>query len=131
MATKDIQSRLVTRLGVPSMHELSVTQQILDIALAQAEAAAGTRITRINLVIGDMSSIIDDCVQFYFDFLSQDSIAGGATLSFKRIPLQVRCRHCQLSFTPDGASWSCPQCRQWDVEIVAGNEFYLESIEVE
>ena len=115
----------------PPVHELSVTQQILNIALEKAKAAGGTRITRINLVIGDMSSIIDDCVQFYFDFLSQDSIARGATLCFDRIPMQVRCRHCGISFTPDGASWSCPQCHQWDVEIVAGKEFYLDSIEVE
>ena len=113
------------------MHELSITQQVLDIALERANAAGGTRVTRINLVIGDMASIIDDCVQFYFDFLSQDSIAQGAVLSFKRIPMQVRCRHCGNTFTPDGAAWSCPQCQQWDVEIVAGNEFFLESLEVE
>ena len=113
------------------MHELALTQQILDIAVKKAGEAGAATIKRINLVVGDMSSVMDDCVQFYFDFLSQDSIARGAQLFFKRIPFQVRCRHCGHAFSPEGEAWSCPQCREWNVEIIAGNEFYLDSIEVE
>jgi len=113
------------------MHELSVVQGMLDIALQKAGEAQASRITGINLVIGELSSIVDDCVQFYFDFLSRDSIASGATLSFTRIPMQVRCRNCGHSFSPDKSLWSCPQCGEWDVEIMAGQEFYIDSIEVE
>ena len=113
------------------MHELSVTQQILDIALEKAKTAKAEKITKINLVIGEMTGIVDDCVQFYFDFLSKDNIASGTTLSLKRIPMQVRCRKCGFSFSPDKSLWSCPQCNQWDVEVVAGREFYIDSIEVE
>ncbi len=113
------------------MHELSVTQSILDIALEKARESQASRIKRINLVVGELSSIVDDCVQFYFDFVSSDSIASGAALSFTRIPAQVRCRNCGLSFSPDKSSWSCPQCSKWDAEIIAGNEFYIDSIEVE
>jgi len=113
------------------MHELSVTQGILDIALEKAREAQASRIARINLVVGELSSIVDDCVQFYFDFLSEGSIAKGATLSFTRIPMQVRCRNCGLSFSPDKSSWNCPQCDKWDVEVIAGREFYIDSIEVE
>ncbi len=113
------------------MHELSVTQGMLDIVLKKAEEAQASRITRVNLVIGEMSGLVDDCVQFYFDFLSQDSIASGAKLSFKRIPMRVRCRQCDFSFSPDKMLWSCPQCDAWDVEITAGKEFYVDSLEVE
>ena len=113
------------------MHELSVTQGMLDIVLEKAGEAQASRITGINLVIGEMSSIVDDCVQFYFDFLSRDSIASGATLSFARIPMRVKCRNCQLSFTPEKSVWSCPRCGEWDVEVIAGREFYIDSIEVE
>ena len=113
------------------MHELSVTQGILDIALEKAREAQAARITGINLVVGEMSSILDDCVQFYFDFLSRDSIASGAVLSFNRIPMQVCCRNCGLTFSPDKWPWTCPQCSQWSAELVAGQEFYIDSIEVE
>ena len=113
------------------MHELGVTQSMLDIALGKAKEAQASRITRINLVIGELASIVDDCLQFYFDFLSEDTIASGAALSFERIPMQVHCRNCGLSFSPDKSSWSCPQCSEWNVEVVAGQEFYIDSIEVE
>ncbi len=113
------------------MHELSVTQGVLDIALEKAKEVRASRITGINLVIGEMSSIVDDCVQFYFDFLSKDSIAHDARLSFNRIPMQVRCRSCGLSFSPDKSIWSCPRCSKWEVEVIAGQEFYIDSIEVE
>ncbi len=113
------------------MHELSITQEIINIAVEKAKIASAEKITQINLVIGEMSGVVDDCVQFYFDFLSKDSIASGAALSFQRIPMQVRCRRCGSSFSPDKSVWSCPRCREWDVEITAGREFYLDSIEVE
>ncbi len=113
------------------MHELSLTQQVLDIAIKKASEAGATTIKSINLVIGDMSSVVDDCVQFYFDLLSRDSIASGAQLSFQRVPMTVRCRYCRYEFNPAGEDWKCPQCQEWDVEIIAGKDFYLESIEVE
>jgi len=113
------------------MHELSVTQGMLDIVMEKATEAQAKRVTGINLVVGELSSIVDDCVQFYFDFLSEGSIASGATLSFTRIPMKVRCRNCGLSFTPDKSSWSCPHCGEWNVEVIAGYEFYIDSIEVE
>ena len=113
------------------MHELGVTQEVLDIALDKAGEAQASRITKINLVIGEMSSIVDDSVQFYFDFLSQDSIARDARLSFRRVPMQVRCRRCGFSFSPEKLDWSCPQCKEWDAEVTAGKEFYIDSIEVD
>lgn len=113
------------------MHELSVTQQVLDIAVNKAVEAGATAVKRINLVVGEMSSVVDDSVQFYFDFLAKDSIAKGAQLCFQRIPTRVRCRGCGHEYAPMGDTWACPQCRECDVEVIAGNEFYLDSIEVE
>jgi hydrogenase nickel incorporation protein HypA/HybF len=113
------------------MHEMDITRQVLEIALKEAQKAGARNIKRINLVIGELSSVVDDSVQFYFDFLSRDSIAQGAQLAFHRIPFQARCKKCQFVFTPETDCWECPQCRQWDVDIVSGKEFYLDSIEVE
>jgi len=114
------------------MHELAITQRILEIALEHAGRAGARRITDIYLVIGDLSSVVDDSVQFFFDHLTPGTPAEGATLHFTRLPARYRCRACGEEFTPGrGLAWQCPACQGWNVEILQGKEFYLESIEVE
>ena len=113
------------------MHELSVTQGMLEIALRHAQQAGAQRIIHINLVIGDLTSIVDDSIQFYFDFISQDTIAEGAQLVFQRTPATFRCRDCGNTFTPGERDFTCSNCGGMKVKVIAGNEFRVESIEVE
>ena len=113
------------------MHELSVTQGMLEIVLRHAQRAGARRITHINLVIGDLTSIVDDSVQFYFDIISQDTIAERAQLVFQRTPATFRCRDCGNTFTPNERDFTCPYCGGIGVEVIAGNEFRVDSIEVE
>jgi hydrogenase nickel incorporation protein HypA/HybF len=113
------------------MHELSVTQEILNIAIEKAREAGATSIKRINLVIGDISSCMDDSVRFYFEILSKNNIAQGAELDFRRIPVSLRCRHCGQVYTPTWGSWDCPQCGRAEIDVIAGHEFYVDNIEIE
>jgi hydrogenase nickel incorporation protein HypA/HybF len=113
------------------MHELSITQSILSIALEQAKAVQASKITKINLTIGELSGIVDECVQFYFQVLSKDTIAAGASLEFNLPATKLRCLNCQTIFSPDDLLWACPNCKEQKVEIVSGRECHVESIEVE
>ena len=113
------------------MHEFSITQSILSIVLEKADEAQASKISKINLVIGEMAGIVDDCVEFYFGFLSKDTAADGAVLSFQRPPARLNCRHCGTVFSPTNGDWSCPGCREPSVDIISGRELYVESIEVE
>ena len=113
------------------MHEFSITQSILSIALEQAEAAKASKITRINLTIGELTSIVADCVQFYFELLSKDTIAAEASLCFDRPPTRLRCSNCGTTFSPDNLDWACPDCREQRIEIVSGRECSVTSIEVD
>ena len=113
------------------MHELSITQSILQIALEHAEKAGAKHIRRINLVIGELSGIVDESVQFYIDFVSKDTPAEGAQLVFKKLPARFRCRSCGNEFTPRKDNWTCPACQSPGVEIISGREFYMDSIEAE
>ncbi len=114
------------------MHEMAVTQSILEIALRHAAQTSAHRITAINLVIGDLTGYVDDSIQFYFDFLTQDTSAQGARLKIERIPARARCHTCGSEYEPpDARLWTCPQCGALGGEVTAGKEFYVASIEVE
>ena len=113
------------------MHEFGITQSILSITLEKANAAQAKRVAKINLTIGELSGIVSDCVQFYFDFLSKDTIAAEASLSFYQPPIKLQCRNCATTFSPNNLDWTCPSCQEQKVEIVSGRECYVDSIEVE
>ena len=113
------------------MHELAVTQSILEICLQHAQEANAANITDINLVIGQFSSIVDDSVQFYWDMIADGTIARGAVLHFKRIPGEMTCQTCSHVFHPSDRTFACPSCGSVAVRITRGEEFRVESIDVE
>jgi hydrogenase nickel incorporation protein HypA/HybF len=114
------------------MHEYSVTQSILDIALRHAEQAGARRVVAVNLVIGDLTGFIDESIQFYFDFMTEETIAAGAQLTFERVPARVRCHDCGAEYAPpDARLWACPECEALGSEVIAGREFAVSSIEIE
>ena len=113
------------------MHELSITQGILSIALEKANEVQAGKVININLIIGELSGVVNECVEFYFDLLSKDTIAAEASLSFERTPNKLRCRNCAAVFSPDNLDWACPNCREARIEIISGRECHVESIEVE
>jgi len=113
------------------MHELAITQSMLDLVLEQAEKAGAKEVGRINLVIGEMTGVVEECVKFYFDFLSQGTLAERAALSLTVVPTMARCRGCDRLFELKEFDWTCPYCRNKNMKIVAGQELFVESIEVE
>ena len=113
------------------MHELAITNSILDIVLKEAEKAEAQRVGRITMVIGEMTGVVADSVQFYFDFLSKGTPAEEATLSFRMVPIKAQCRSCSKLFETRELDWICPDCGGNSLEIIAGKELFVESIEVE
>ncbi len=113
------------------MHEYAVTQSIVDIAVKEAEKAGASRISEIRLVIGDLSSIIDESVSLYFDIISKGTAAEGARLVFKRIPARFACPACGLEYDKPERGFECPGCGSTGRLAGGGKEFYIESMEVD
>jgi hydrogenase nickel incorporation protein HypA/HybF len=112
------------------MHELAVSESIINIATEHAKRADGKQVTDIYLVIGSLSSIVDDSIQFYWDIISQGTICAGARLHFERIPARMACLKCGHVYTLEGELTPCTKCASDRVKVIAGNEFRVDSIEI-
>ena len=49
------------------MHELQITERVLDVVLKHASGQDVSRIVRIHLRIGALSDLEDEWIQSYFD----------------------------------------------------------------
>lgn len=114
-----------------AMHELAVTESILEIALRHAESQQAKKITDLHIVMGQWSSVVDDSVQFYWDMISDGTIAKGAALHFERIPTELVCLDCGKTYQPDSRDLLCPTCHGTRLKVLKGEEFRLDSIEIE
>lgn len=113
------------------MHELSVTESLLNLAMRHAQQAGAVRVTDLHLVIGQLSSIVDESVQFYWDMISEGTVCEKARLHFERIPAKFHCLDCDEEYQLPGELIACPRCKGEHLKIVAGDEFRLDHMEVE
>jgi hydrogenase nickel incorporation protein HypA/HybF len=113
------------------MHELAVTESLLKIALQHAEKANAKHVTDLNIVMGDLASLVDDSIQFYWEIIAEGTIAEQATLHFRRVPAELQCMTCFEKYPPTDRELACPKCGGINTKIIAGEEFALESIDVE
>lgn len=122
-----------SRIQAQEMHELSVTESILNIVLKHAQTNGAEKVLTIGLKIGEMSELVGECIQHYFDYLSKGTIAEGAVLEIERAPIIFECTECKntfqvsLSHTKD---FTCPACHGAKVTLVSGREFYIKDITI-
>jgi len=112
------------------MHEMSVVESMMGVVLRHAEQNRASRVTKINLVLGEVSSVMEEPIKFYFDILSRETITEGAELVFRRTALMARCSQCGGEFKVEEFDFTCPDCKGTDTEITSGREFQVESIEI-
>jgi hydrogenase nickel incorporation protein HypA/HybF len=113
------------------MHELAVTESLLNTASEYASKNNAQRVISLDITIGDLSSIVGDSVQFYWDIISEGTICANSILVFNRIAAKFLCQACKNEFNIQGELLPCPICGSMDLKTIQGDEFLLESIEIE
>lgn len=110
------------------MHEMSITQGIIDICEANA---GGRRVLSIDVEIGELSSVVPDAVAFCFEACSQDTLLQGARLNIIRIPGSGHCQECDRDTPLTAIFGACQHCGSYQVTIVSGEEMRVREIEVD
>ena len=109
------------------MHELSLATGIVDTVVRHAQ---GRRVESVQMRIGTLRQVVPESLDFYFGICSRDTVCEGAALEHETIQAKLRCSSCGREWELDLPDFRCSSCSESDVEVVAGTEFEVESIEV-
>lgn len=110
------------------MRELSLTQNILDTALKNANAK---RIVKVNLLIGPFSEDREEEIQLYWRDLAKGTLGEGAQLHFQHVLVDMKCIECGGTFSPEEDGSICMYCQSSPSQLLGKDEVKLESIDLE
>jgi hydrogenase nickel incorporation protein HypA/HybF len=121
------------------VHEFSVTSQIVQSVLAEAEKRGTKKVTEVDLVVGKLTFLGLEQVRFAFEVLTKDTILEGAKLVIEEQEGVVKCSNCGyvggFKYEDDPLyhvpvpTLKCPRCGSV-VEITAGKECTIKSIKL-
>jgi hydrogenase nickel incorporation protein HypA/HybF len=110
------------------MHELSLSRAVLNTVVKHA---GERRVTLVSLRVGRLRQVVPDTLEFYFEFVARGTVCEGARFEQEIVEASLRCETCQRVWDIEIPAFRCPTCRGAEVVVAGGNEFEVESIEVE
>jgi hydrogenase nickel incorporation protein HypA/HybF len=110
------------------VHELSLSSAIVNTVVKHA---ADRPVTVVSLRVGALRQVVPDTLDFYFEFVARGTVCEGARLEQEVIEARLRCEECNLEWAIEIPAFRCPSCATARVTVASGNEFEVESIEVE
>lgn len=109
------------------MHELSITQQVVDQIVAKL---GDVPVRRVRLEVGRVSGIVPDAMAFCFELVTAGTGLEGATLEFERPSGSARCHGCGAEFDTAEVLPLCA-CGSADIEVTGGAELRIREVEVD
>ncbi len=117
------------------MHELSIAASVVEIACRYArpihDGAPLQRVSKVHVQVGYLRQVVPSALAFSFELVAQGTAAEGAELELDTVPAVGRCRRCGVESRLRAFPLQCGACFGFDLEIVAGEELIVESLEME
>ena len=110
------------------MHELSISEAVVNTVVKHAD---GRKVSSVAMTVGALRQVVPDSLEFYFGIVSRDTVCEGATLEIIDVPAVLRCKTCKNEWEIEIPAFICATCGPGAVEVATGEEFMVESIEVE
>ena len=112
------------------MHELGVANEILDVALSEANRHAAKSVTSIRLRVGVLRAIEPENLSFLFGHLARGTPAEGARLEIVEEPIRIECAACGVS-EARSFTFECPRCKGSGVSVTGGDSLSILSLDIE
>ena len=108
------------------MHELAITQAIVEAAAARS---GGAKVVRVVVEIGKLSGVMPDALRFCFGPCCEGTPLAGATLDVEEPPGLAACRACGDRFALEALFGACA-CGSRDLDLISGRELRVREMEV-
>ena len=114
------------------MHEMGIAEGILGSAIDAAREVDATRINEVNVTVGVLTEVMEDALHFAWEAARTGTMAEGATLKVTMLEARTRCNECGVEFSHDRFTGTqCPECGGYFVELLAGRELKIDSIDID
>jgi hydrogenase nickel incorporation protein HypA/HybF len=110
------------------MHELSIAESIVAVA---ERHAAGRSVCAIDLKVGHLRQVVPSALEFAFELTAKGTCLDGAELRIEQVPAAGRCRACSAETVLECFPLTCAACGGLDLEVTAGEELLVDSLELE
>jgi hydrogenase nickel incorporation protein HypA/HybF len=108
------------------MHELAIAESLVEAVQART---GGQNVRSVRLQVGRLSGVVPEALMFAFELAVQGTPLEGARLVIDEPAGRLHCRTCQVDQGTDDLILLCT-CGSADVEVTAGRELALLSVEV-
>jgi hydrogenase nickel incorporation protein HypA/HybF len=113
------------------MHELSMAESLLEVALENCSSQGFSRIDSITILVGKASGIMPDALLFGFNAVKEGTAADQAVLEIEEVPVSGSCNICKKDFTTEDVYvLNCPHCEGVSFTIKTGRELMITEMEV-
>jgi hydrogenase nickel incorporation protein HypA/HybF len=112
------------------MHEMSIAVNIIELCEQELKKVNAKKIEKLNLIVGKLSGIVVESLQFALEASRQHSALSDATIIIEETPASMKCLKCGTEFESDDYYVQCPTCGEFRHEILGGKELLVKSLTV-
>jgi hydrogenase nickel incorporation protein HypA/HybF len=113
------------------MHELAICQALMTQVEAIARDNSAVQVASITLGMGPLSGVEEQLLKNAYPIASAGTIADGAELLIRSIPVRVRCTECGEESEAAANRLICGHCNNWRTELISGDELLLIRVELD
>lgn len=113
------------------MHEMSLAESILQLVEQTALRERAQRVRQVVVLIGELSCVEPQALQFCFEAVTLGSMAQGAELVIEPVPGQGWCAACAQQQPMHTLYDACPVCDAAPMRVTGGTEMRVRDIAIE
>ena len=113
------------------MHEMSIAEGILGIALDYAKQNDAKVVHEVGLILGEMAGVEMESLTFSWRLITKGTPAEDAVLKVRHTPLVGKCSKCGKEFHIEHYNFWCPERKDGVLKTISGRELQVEYLEVD